>query len=248
MRLVYDNWYLFIHRKSYAKNFSKVLFFLISMYLISCTFTLRCDWVFFTGHCTEWQDQQRKPSTRQHRADIIAVDEIESISTEIRPLSFPSRRNADRRVRRPFPINLWIFPPTLNARKFGDFSPFMKYPCFRVLLTLDETPEQRLSQDLVQVQVARYQVHDDGHAIAEHGRVGRLLLNYFEFLDVNGQLSAGHASCTRIITVVNDKWESVEGRERRFFGLAKSRRDILPIPNQARIRDVRIGEGGRSKI
>lgn len=61
-------------------------------------------------------------------------------------------------------------------------------------ITLDETPKQRLLKDPIHVQVARDQIHDNGHAIAEHSGVGRLLLKYFELLDVHGHPSSGHTA------------------------------------------------------
>lgn len=53
------------------------------------------------------------------------------------------------------------------------------------VLTLNKTLKQRLSQHFVHVQVTRDQIHNYWHAIAEHDRVGRFLLQYFEFLDIH---------------------------------------------------------------
>lgn len=61
-------------------------------------------------------------------------------------------------------------------------------------ITLDETPKQRPLKYPIYVEIARNQIHDDGHAIAEHSGVGRLLLKYFELLDIHGHPSSGYTT------------------------------------------------------
>lgn len=77
--------------------------------------------------------------------------------------------------------------------------------------TLNETPEQRLPQQFVHVQVTRDEVHDDGHAVAEHGRVGRLLLQDFKLLDVHAYIqrdSCRNKTILIIRTTTTYTWSS----------------------------------------